>query len=110
VPSLGKAGHQFVLQGVCEFVVQSDVDRYDDSTTCGFVRQPVRGLKHLELVRSLGADVVIDYTQEDFTTNGKTYDVIFDAVGKTSFWRCRQSLRPGGLHIETDLGFGSPAA
>ncbi|MBM2822354.1 MAG: NADPH:quinone oxidoreductase [Thermoleophilia bacterium] len=61
--------------------------------------------KTLELVRSLGADEVVDYTQEDFTKNGETYDVIFDAVGKHSFRRCRRSLKPGGIYIETDLGF-----
>jgi NADPH:quinone reductase-like Zn-dependent oxidoreductase len=61
--------------------------------------------KNLELIRSLGADEVIDYTQEDFTKNGKTYDVIFDAVGKHSFRRCRRSLKPGGIYVETDLGF-----
>ena len=61
--------------------------------------------KNLELVRSLGADEVVDYTQEDFTKNGKTYDVIFDAVGKHSFRRCRRSLKPGGTYSETDLGF-----
>ncbi len=61
--------------------------------------------KNLELVRSLGADRVIDYTQEDFTQNGETYDVVFDAVGLHSFRRCRHSLRPGGLYVETDLGF-----
>ena len=61
--------------------------------------------KNLELVASLGADEVVDYTQEDFTKNGKTYDVIFDAVGKHSFRRCRRSLRPGGIYIDTDLGF-----
>ena len=61
--------------------------------------------KNVELVRSLGADEVIDYLQEDFTKNGKTYDVVFDAVGKHSFRRCRRSLNPGGLFIETDLGF-----
>jgi NADPH:quinone reductase-like Zn-dependent oxidoreductase len=61
--------------------------------------------KNLELVRSLGADRVIDYTQEDFTKNGETYDVVFDAVGKHSFRRCRRSLKPGGIYIETDLGF-----
>ncbi len=61
--------------------------------------------KNLELVRSLGADRVIDYTQEDFTRNGETYDVIFDAVGKHSFRRCRRSLRPGGMYVTTDPGF-----
>ena len=58
--------------------------------------------KNLELVRSLGADRVIDYTQEDFTKNGETYDVIFDAVGKHSFRRCRGSLKPGGIYLATD--------
>jgi len=61
--------------------------------------------KNLELARSLGADEVIDYTQEDFTKNGKAYDVVFDSVGKHSFRRCRRSLEPGGIYIETDLGF-----
>ena len=60
---------------------------------------------NLELVASLGAGEVVDYTQEDFTKNGKTYDVIFDAVGKHSFRRCRRSLRPGGIYIDTDPGF-----
>ena len=59
----------------------------------------------LELVKSLGADEVIDYTQKDFTKNGKAYDVIFDAVGKHSFRRARDSLEPGGIYAETDLGF-----
>ena len=58
--------------------------------------------KNLELVRSLGADEVVDYTQEDFTKNGKTYDVIFDAVGKHSFRRCRGSLKRGGIYVATD--------
>jgi NADPH:quinone reductase-like Zn-dependent oxidoreductase len=61
--------------------------------------------KNVDLVRSLGADVVVDYTREDFTKNGETYDVVFDAVGKTSFRRCRRSLKPGGVYLETDLGF-----
>jgi NADPH:quinone reductase-like Zn-dependent oxidoreductase len=58
--------------------------------------------KNLELVRSLGANRVIDYTQEDFLRNGQTYDVILDAVGKQSFRRCRGSLRPGGIYLPTD--------
>ena len=58
--------------------------------------------KNLELVKSLGADRVIDYTSEDFTQNGQTYDVIFDAVGKHSFKRSKGSLKPGGLYLATD--------
>jgi NADPH:quinone reductase-like Zn-dependent oxidoreductase len=58
--------------------------------------------KNVETVRALGADEVIDYTQTDFTKNGETYDVIFDAVGKHSFRRCRGSLKRGGLYIPTD--------
>jgi NADPH:quinone reductase-like Zn-dependent oxidoreductase len=61
--------------------------------------------KNVELVRSLGADEVIDYTTADFTRNGRTYDVVFDAVGKHSFRRCRHSVKPGGVYIETDLGY-----
>ena len=61
--------------------------------------------KNLELVRALGADEVVDYLHEDFTKNGNTYDVVFDAVGKHSFRRCRRSLEPDGIYIETDLGF-----
>jgi NADPH:quinone reductase-like Zn-dependent oxidoreductase len=61
--------------------------------------------KNVDLVRSLGADVVIDFEQEDFTNNGETYDVIFDAVGKHSFRRSRRSLNPGGIFVTTDLGF-----
>ena len=62
----------------------------------------VSNTKNVELVRSLGADEVIDYEHEDFTKNGKTYDVIFDAVGKHSFRRCKSSLRPGGVYLPTD--------
>ena len=62
----------------------------------------VCGTKNLDLVRSLGAEQVIDYTREDFTTNGQAYDVIFDAVGKHSFGRCRDSLNPGGIYVATD--------
>jgi NADPH:quinone reductase-like Zn-dependent oxidoreductase len=62
----------------------------------------VCGTKNLELARSLGADTVVDYTKEDFTKNGQTYDVIFDAVGKHSFSRCKSSLEPGGSYLATD--------
>jgi NADPH:quinone reductase-like Zn-dependent oxidoreductase len=58
--------------------------------------------KNIELVKSLGADEAIDYTQEDFTKNGQTYDVIFDSVGNQSFTRCRDSLKHGGYYVATD--------
>ncbi len=58
--------------------------------------------QNVELVRSLGADEVIDFLQEDFTKNGETYDVIFDAVGRHSFRRCKSSLKPGGVYLPTD--------
>ena len=57
---------------------------------------------NIEMVKSLGADWVIDYKEEDFTKSGKTYDVIFDAVRKTSFSRCKSSLRERGVYITVD--------
>jgi NADPH:quinone reductase-like Zn-dependent oxidoreductase len=59
---------------------------------------------NLELVGSLGAEKVIDYTKEDFTQTGETYDVIFDAVGKSSFSRCKGSLTPEGVYLLTVAG------
>jgi NADPH:quinone reductase-like Zn-dependent oxidoreductase len=56
---------------------------------------------NLEWVKSLGADQVIDYTQEDFTENGKTYDIIFDTVGKISFSECKDSLKDEGIYLTT---------
>ena len=55
---------------------------------------------NLEMVKSLGADHVIDYTQEDFTKSGATYDVIFDTVGKSSFSRCKGSLKQKGVYLD----------
>jgi len=65
----------------------------------------VCGTKNLALVRSLGADKVVDYEMQDFTVDDQTYDVVFDAVGKSSFARCKPLLKPGGIYLSTDLGY-----
>jgi NADPH:quinone reductase-like Zn-dependent oxidoreductase len=58
--------------------------------------------KNVDIVRSLGADEVIDYTHDDFTRIGQTYDAVFDAVGKLTFAGCKASLKPGGVYLPTD--------
>ncbi len=58
---------------------------------------------NLNMVRSLGADKVIDYTKEDFTKSSQTYDIIFDAVAKNSFLNCKSSLNHKGIYITTDI-------
>lgn len=64
---------------------------------------------NLELVRSLGADTVIDYTQEDFTKRGDHYDLIFNAVGKgKAILQCEEALAPNGKHITVDDGNPTP--
>ena len=61
--------------------------------------------KHFELVKSLGANEVVDYTQEDFTEYDRTYSFIFDTVGKSSFAKCKLLLEPGGAYISSELGY-----
>lgn len=61
---------------------------------------------HLELVKSLGAKTVIDYTKEDFTKIGDRFDFVFDAVGKSSFGQCKPILKSNGIYISTELGKG----
>jgi NADPH:quinone reductase-like Zn-dependent oxidoreductase len=59
----------------------------------------VCGAPRLEYVKSLGADNVIDYARQDFTRNGETYDLIFDILGRSSYSRCRGSLKPRGIYL-----------
>ncbi len=72
---------------------------------CGAEVTAVCGTKNIKLVKSLGADEVIDYTVQDFTKKGQEYDFVFDAVGKSSFGACKKLLKPGGIYCSADLGF-----
>jgi NADPH:quinone reductase-like Zn-dependent oxidoreductase len=64
----------------------------------------VTSSRNVELVRSLGADDVIDYTREDLTKRGPVYDVVIDAVGKYAFHWGKRALKRGGIYVETDFG------
>jgi NADPH:quinone reductase-like Zn-dependent oxidoreductase len=72
--------------------------------TIGAEITAVCNTKNLDLIKSLGADQVIDYLKEDFTNTNKKYDVVFDAVGKSSFKQCKPLLKEGGIYLSTDLG------
>lgn len=61
--------------------------------------------KNIELVKSLGVNKVIDYTKEDFAKDKQKYDFVFDTVGKSSFFKCKHLLQPGGVYISSDLGY-----
>jgi len=64
----------------------------------------VANTKNIQLIKSLGMDKVIDYQKEDFTQTSDTFDYIFDAVGKSSYAKCKRLLRPKGAYISSELG------
>ena len=64
----------------------------------------VVGTRHMSLAEDLGADVVINYETQDLTAIGRRFDLVFDAVGKTSYFECRKLLKPDGIYSATDLG------
>jgi len=97
-----KAGQHVLVNGATGAIGSAAVQllkRLDVTVTA------VCATAHVELVRSLGADRVIDYTAEDFTKDVEKYDVVLDAVGKSSFRRCRRLLAPRGIYVSSDLGF-----
>jgi NADPH:quinone reductase-like Zn-dependent oxidoreductase len=70
----------------------------------GAVVTAVCDTHNIELVRRLGADRIVDRTTTDFTRDTARYDAVFDAVGKSSFGRCRRILEPRGIYLSTELG------
>jgi NADPH:quinone reductase-like Zn-dependent oxidoreductase len=63
--------------------------------------------KNIDLIKSLGADSVIDYTKDDFTQLNEVFDVVFDAVGKSSYGKCKRLLKKDGIYMSTELGYMS---
>jgi NADPH:quinone reductase-like Zn-dependent oxidoreductase len=110
-------GSHYALTGITAAGVQSGQDVLVYGATGAIGSAAVQLLKrlgarvtavcdtrNLDLVRGLGADRVVDYTAEDFTKDDQTYDLVLDAVGKSSFGRCRRLLKPGGIYLSSDLG------
>jgi NADPH2:quinone reductase len=83
--------------GIGTFAVQIAKMVYETEVT------GVCGPSNLGMVQEIGADFVLDYTKEDFTKNGQTYDVIFDAVGKNTFSNCKNSLTKKGIYVTVDF-------
>ena len=93
-------GHHILINGASGAVGASAVQL---AKAFGAIVTGVCSTANVELVRSLGADTVIDYTKADFTQTDQTYDLIFDTVGNASFSRCKGSLKPGGIYLTTVL-------
>jgi NADPH:quinone reductase-like Zn-dependent oxidoreductase len=89
-------GQKVLINGASGSIGSAAVQlaRYFEAEVTG-----VCGTPRMELVKALGADKIIDYTREDFTKNGETYDLIFDILGKSSFSSCQNSLKRNGIYL-----------
>ncbi|MFD0478559.1 NAD(P)-dependent alcohol dehydrogenase [Nonomuraea thailandensis] len=96
-----RAGHDVLVYGATGAIGSAAVQLLKHA---GAKVTAVCGTKHLDLVRRLGADKVVDYTATDFTADEQRYDVVIDAVGKSTFGRCRRLLKPRGSYIASDVG------
>ena len=95
-------GQQVLIYGATGAIGSSAVQI---GKSLGLSVTAVCGTDHVDLVQSLGADRVIDYQTEDFTKDTQRYDLVLDAVGKSSFRRCVRLLKPGGIYTSSDVGF-----
>jgi NADPH:quinone reductase-like Zn-dependent oxidoreductase len=94
-----KAGDSVLVYGATGAIGSASVQV---AKAMGVKVTAVCGTANLDLVKSLGADRVIDYQTEDFTKDSERYDVVYDAVGKNSFLKCRHLLKPKGIYVATD--------
>lgn len=97
-----KSGHKVLVNGASGGIGSATVQllKYFDAKVTA-----VCNTKNMKLVKSLGASRVIDYTKEDFTKDSEKYDFVFDSVGKSSFAKCKQILKPGGVYMSSELGW-----
>jgi NADPH:quinone reductase-like Zn-dependent oxidoreductase len=97
----GRSGQSWLVYGATGAIGSAAVQLLKD---LGTTVTAVCASPYLELVKGLGADRVVDYTAQDFTHDDRRYDVVFDAVGKTSFGACKHLLKSRGVFLCTDLG------
>lgn len=96
-----KAGQTILINGGTGAIGSAAIQL---SKAMGLTVTAVCGPDHIELVRSLGADSVVDYSRQDFTTLGDRFDVVFDAVGKSTWAKCKPLLTERGIYMSTELG------
>lgn len=96
-----RSGQQVLVNGATGAIGSAAVQMLSG---IGAVVTAVCATENFDLARRLGAQHALDYADDDFTRHGETYDAVFDAVGKSTFGRCRRCLVPGGVYLSSDLG------